>query len=164
VGRCITGHWIDFVRALVLLGCLSGTVFSAQAQTARSDTLAPRYPQYPSETPARFEPVSESFDYTRLDTMILMRDSVKLHTVIIIPKGAKAAPILLTRTPYNASRYTSIAQSSSIGSILGGGDNVTEIIIESGYIRVIQDVRGKYGSEGDYVMTGRCTDRRTPPR
>ena len=31
-----------------------------------------------------------------------MRDGVKLHTVILVPKGAKHAPILLTRTPYNA--------------------------------------------------------------
>ncbi len=34
--------------------------------------------------------------------MIPMRDGVKLHTVILVPKGAKGAPILLTRTPYNA--------------------------------------------------------------
>jgi uncharacterized protein len=34
--------------------------------------------------------------------MIPMRDGVKLHTVILVPKGAKHAPILLTRTPYSA--------------------------------------------------------------
>ena len=34
--------------------------------------------------------------------MIPMRDGVKLHTVILVPKGAKGAPILLTRTPYDA--------------------------------------------------------------
>ena len=34
--------------------------------------------------------------------MIPMRDGVKLHTVILVPKGASGAPILLTRTPYNA--------------------------------------------------------------
>ena len=33
-----------------------------------------------------------------------------------------------------------------------GYDNATEVIVEGGYIRVVQDVRGKYGSEGDYVM------------
>jgi uncharacterized protein len=106
----------------------------------------------PSETPAQFEPVTDSFDYTRRDVMIPMRDGVRLHTVILVPKGAKGAPILLTRTPYNATELTSHAQSSHLGPILSGYDNATEVIIEGGYIRVIQDVRGKYGSEGDYVM------------
>jgi putative CocE/NonD family hydrolase len=81
-----------------------------------------------------------------------MRDGVKLHTVIIVPKGAKRAPILLTRTPYNADNLTSHAQSSHLGPILKGYDNATDVIVDGGYIRVVQDVRGKYGSEGDYVM------------
>ena len=42
--------------------------------------------------------------------------------------------------------------SSHLGASLYGYDNATEVIIEGGYIRVVQDVRGKYGSEGDYVM------------
>src|SRR6266704_1128859 len=82
-----------------------------------------------------------------------MRDGVKLHTVILLPKGAQNAPILLTRTPYNATELTSHAQSAHLGPILSGYDNATEVIVEGGYIRVVQDVRGKYGSEGDYVMT-----------
>jgi hypothetical protein len=81
-----------------------------------------------------------------------MRDGVKLHTVIIVPRGAKRAPILLTRTPYSANNLTSHAQSSHLGPILAGYDNATDVIIEGGYIRAVQDVRGKYGSEGDYVM------------
>ena len=84
--------------------------------------------------------------------MIPMRDGVKLHTVILVPKGAKRAPILLTRTPYNATALTSHAESSDLGSILSGYDNATEVIVEGGYIRVVQDVRGMYGSEGEYVM------------
>ena len=84
--------------------------------------------------------------------MIPMRDGVKLHTVILVPKGAKRAPILLTRTPYDANELTSHAQSSHLGPILQGYDNAADVIVEGGYIRVIQDVRGKYGSEGDYVM------------
>ena len=81
-----------------------------------------------------------------------MRDGVKLHTVILIPRGAKNAPILLTRTPYDADALTGHAQSAHLGPILTGYDNATEVIVEGGYIRVVQDVRGKYGSEGDYVM------------
>jgi len=106
----------------------------------------------PSETPNRFEPTNDGFDHIRRDLMIPMRDGIKLHTVILIPKGAKGAPILLTRTPYNATDLTSHFQSSHLGPILTGYDNATELIVEGGYIRVIQDIRGKYGSEGDYVM------------
>ena len=90
----------------------------------------------PSETPARLQPVIDSFDYERRDVMIPMRDGVKLHTVIILPKGAKGAPILLTRTPYDATAQTSHAPSTHLAPILQGYDNATEVIVEGGYIRV----------------------------
>jgi uncharacterized protein len=106
----------------------------------------------PSETPEKFEPTNYGFDYSKRDVMIPMRDGAKLHTVIITPKGARRAPILLTRTPYNATELTSHAQSSHLGPILTGYDNATDVIVGGGYIRAVQDVRGKYGSEGDYVM------------
>ena len=107
----------------------------------------------PSEMPAHLEAITESFDYTRREVMIPMRDGTKLHTVILIPKGAKNAPILLTRTPYNATELTTHSYSSHLGPSLNGYDNALEVILEGGYIRVVQDIRGKYGSEGDYVMT-----------
>jgi putative CocE/NonD family hydrolase len=113
---------------------------------------APKYPNYPSETPAKFQPSTSGFDYARREEMIPMRDGVKLHTVILIPKGAKNAPMLMTRTPYNASELTGHAQSTHLGPVLQGYDNAVDVIVEGGYIRVVQDVRGKYGSEGDYVM------------
>jgi putative CocE/NonD family hydrolase len=112
----------------------------------------PQYPNYPSETPAKFTSVQATWDYARSEVMVPMRDGVKLHTVILVPKGAKNAPILLTRTPYDASALTNHVHSSHLGPSLYGYDNATDVIIEGGYIRVIQDVRGKYGSEGDYVM------------
>ena len=112
----------------------------------------PAYPALPSETPATFEPVTDGFDYVKRDVMIPMRDGVKLHTVVLVPKGAKGAPILLTRTPYNATDLTSHAASAHLGPILSGYDNATDVIVDGGYIRAVQDVRGKYGSEGDYVM------------
>jgi putative CocE/NonD family hydrolase len=105
-----------------------------------------------SETPQKFVPTNDDFDHVRRDVMIPMRDGAKLHTVILIPKGAKNAPILLTRTPYNATELTSHSQSSHLASILTGYDNATDVIVEGGYIRAVQDIRGKYGSEGDYVM------------
>ncbi|HEY6930170.1 MAG TPA: CocE/NonD family hydrolase, partial [Thermoanaerobaculia bacterium] len=84
--------------------------------------------------------------------MIPMRDGVKLHTVILVPKGAKRAGILLTRTPYDADALTTHSPSSHLAPNLEGYDNATDVIVEGGYIRVVQDVRGKYHSEGDYVM------------
>jgi putative CocE/NonD family hydrolase len=115
----------------------------------------PQYPNYPSETPAQLKPATSSFDYERREVMIAMRDGVKLHTVILVPKSAtklRHAPILLTRTPYSADELTTHAQSAHLGPTLYGYDNATEVIVEGGYIRVVQDVRGKYESEGDYVM------------
>ena len=126
-----------------VLTCLA--VLSLTAPRAAAQTLE-------SETPQKFTPTNEGFDYVRRDVMIPMRDGVKLHTVILVPKGAKGAPILLTRTPYNATDLTSHSESSHLGPILTGYDNATDVIVEGGYIRVVQDIRGKYGSEGDYVM------------
>ena len=124
------------------------------AAPSRAQSAPPaKYPDFPSETPSEFKAVTSSFEYEKRDVMIPMRDGVKLHTVIIIPKGAKGAPILLTRTPYDASAMTSHDESSHLSPILEGYDNPTEVIVGGGYIRVVQDVRGKYGSEGDYVMT-----------
>src|SRR5438093_953674 len=65
-----------------------------------------QYPDYPSETPDNFKPTNYGFEYDRRDVMIAMRDGVKLHTVILVPNGAKSAPILMTRTPYNATALT----------------------------------------------------------
>lgn len=110
------------------------------------------YPALPSETPAQFEVKTEAFNYARREVKIPMRDGVKLHTVVIVPKGAQSAPILLTRTPYNASALTSHNTSAHLDPILRGYDNATDVIVADGYIRVVQDVRGKHGSEGDYLM------------
>src|ERR1041384_5199549 len=104
-----------------------------------------------SETPSQFNPTNYGFNYERRTVMIPMRDGVQLHTVILIPKGARNAPILLTRTPYNADELTTHANSSDLASILTGYDNATDVIVEGGYIRVVQDIRGKYGSAGEYV-------------
>src|SRR5438046_4301723 len=136
-------------RTLALLVLMFGTLFLADLVAAQ----APPVSTLPSETPAQFTPVTDSFDYARREVMIPMRDGVKLHTVILVPKGAKNAPILLTRTPYDANDLTTHAHSSHFGRNLHGYDNALEVILEGGYIRVVQDIRGKYGSEGDYVMT-----------
>ncbi|MDQ3010388.1 MAG: CocE/NonD family hydrolase, partial [Acidobacteriota bacterium] len=141
---------MKIMRMLLVLSCV------LWAGNAFAQTAGKKYPALPSETPDKFEPVANDFAYVKRDVMIPMRDGVKLHTVVIVPKGvpkgAKGAPILLTRTPYNATELTSHAQSINLGPILSGYDNATDVIVEGGYIRAVQDVRGKYGSEGDYVM------------
>jgi putative CocE/NonD family hydrolase len=141
-----------FLRTITLPALLFASILFAGSAAAQapppssSETL-------PSEMPAQLEPVTTSFDYIRREVMIPMRDGTKLHTVILIPKGAKNAPILLTRTPYNATELTTHSYSSHLGPSLNGYDNALEVILEGGYIRVVQDIRGKYGSEGDYLMT-----------
>jgi putative CocE/NonD family hydrolase len=114
---------------------------------------APQYPALPSETPGTFVPSIYGADFDRRDVMIPMRDGVRLHTIILIPKGAKGAAMLLTRTPYKAKQMAALTPSLHLGARLWGYDNAVETIIEGGYIRVVQDIRGKYDSEGDNVMT-----------
>ena len=135
---------------LGMSGCL--IVLGSSVLCAAQDAQPPQYPSLPSEMPAKIQPATGSFDYSRSEVMIPMRDGVKLHTVILVPKGAKGAPILLTRTPYDANKLTTHIDSSHLGPSLYGYDNATDVIVDGGYIRVVQDVRGKYGSEGDYIM------------
>jgi putative CocE/NonD family hydrolase len=132
---------------VLVLATLAGTA-PAQDEARTPAT----YKDLPSEIPARFEPTHYGFDHVRRDVMIPMRDGVKLHAVILVPKGARGAPILLTRTPYDAKKLTGHAESARLGPVLNGYDNATDVIVEGGYIRAVQDVRGKHGSEGDYVV------------
>jgi putative CocE/NonD family hydrolase len=120
--------------------------------TAAAAAQAPQYPDYPSETPQQFTASTAGMDHAMREVMVPMRDGVKLRTVIMVPAGAKHAGILLTRTPYDARSLASNTHSVHLGTRLFGYDNATETILAGGYIRVIQDIRGKYGSEGDYVM------------
>src|SRR5215469_17932897 len=127
-------------------GLVGGTALAMLAGSAAAG--APTPPMKPDVPPAFSAPEAD-FDYLKRDVMIPMRDGVKLHTVIVIPKGAKGAPIVLTRTPYDASGQAAYASPHML-EVLSPPDAV---FVQRGYIRVYQDVRGKYGSEGDYVMT-----------
>jgi putative CocE/NonD family hydrolase len=92
-----------------------------------------------SDVPKNFTVRELPKAFVRREEMIPMRDGVKLKTYILLPKNAKNAGIILERTPYDAGRF------------LPGIE--ADPLFRAGYIRVYQDVRGKYGSEGDYVMT-----------
>ena len=102
------------------------------------------------DIPAKFVPPTAAQDYVKREMMIPMRDGTKLYTVIVYPKGVANAPIVLTRTPYNAKGRANRSDSASILATLPLAD---EMFVKAGYIRVYQDIRGKYGSEGEYVVT-----------
>jgi putative CocE/NonD family hydrolase len=130
------------VSLCAMFTCVNG----AMAQTP------PKYPELPSETPEKFTAPAGVLDHQVREVMVPMRDGVKLRTVILVPNGAKRAAMLLTRTPYDARNLSTNSHSAHLASRLWGYDNAVETIVDGGYIRVIQDIRGKYGSEGDYVM------------
>ncbi|MGZ6015315.1 MAG: CocE/NonD family hydrolase [Phenylobacterium sp.] len=127
--------------ALALAATL--TLFTAPAM-AQTPPTAP-------DTPAdRFDFPTASNDWVKRTVMIPMRDGVKLYTVIVLPKAAHDAPILLTRTPYNARKRAERTVSPHIDASLAQLD---EPFVADGYIRVYQDIRGKWNSEGDYIAT-----------
>src|SRR6476620_8780797 len=79
--------------------------------------------------------------FDKSDRMIPMRDGVKLHTVVFTPKDQhRALPILFVRTPYGVPAD----ERSATGSY--------EFLIEDGYILAFQDIRGRFKSEGVFVM------------
>jgi len=133
---------MTFRRSILLA---AGAALLAMASLAAQQT-----PPLTPDIPSKFDAPAGSYDYVKRDVMIPMRDGVKLHTVIVVPKDARNAPILLTRTPYNASARAQRNRSPHVVAALPLFD---ELFAADRYIRVYQDVRGKYGSEGEYVMT-----------
>jgi predicted acyl esterase len=138
---------IGNVRPGIVLAALAAVGGAAVSSAQTASPPPPQYPSYPSETPATLRPATEGFDHDRREVMIPMRDGVKLHTVILVPKGAHGAPILLTRTPLQRERaHEPRPQRPPRAPSLSGYDNATDVIVEGGYIRVVQDIRGKYDS------------------
>jgi uncharacterized protein len=94
-------------------------------------------------------PPRVSFDSS--DVMIPMRDGVKLHTTIFVPKGSTSdLPLILTRTPYGIYRY---------GRALS---TFYRDLADDGYIFVFQDIRGRFGSEGRFQELRDPRDKRDP--
>ncbi len=123
-----------------LLFILSGGAVRAQNHT-------PLDPELLAETLAEDD---RNTDYDRREEMIPMRDGVHLFTIILIPRTNDPMPIMLTRTPYGASKRTPPEKGPRLKDALPVGD---DMFAEANYIRVFQDVRGKYRSEGHYQMT-----------
>ncbi|MBS0421401.1 MAG: CocE/NonD family hydrolase [Proteobacteria bacterium] len=129
------------MRKLILVALAFGTCVAVAAEL-------------PTEIPANFQLQTASFDYSKQSVMVPMRDGVKLRTVIWTPKNASGPmPIVVTRTPYDAENRSAwghrpVSPTGAVAIPLPDAP-----LISNGYIRVYQDVRGKYGSEGSYVMT-----------
>jgi uncharacterized protein len=93
-------------------------------------------------------------DYTRSEAMIPMRDGAKLHVVILRPAGSEnegaALPFLLERTPYGTDNNSSNSVNVSKPELAA-----------SGYIFVYGDIRGRYESEGKFVMNRPVVEHKT---
>jgi uncharacterized protein len=84
-------------------------------------------------------------NYTKKEIMIPMRDGKKLFTSVYLPKdNSESHPILMTRTPYSCSPYGE-------QNFRAFWANHYKQYLRRNYIMVIQDVRGRYMSEGDFV-------------
>jgi uncharacterized protein len=129
----------------VFFASLAPLSFLAQSGLAQTGDMV----QTGSDVPTKWQKPETDYDYVKRDVMIPMRDGVKLHTVIIVPKGAHDLPMLLERTPYDANFFSS-HDSPHLRDTLWSANREW---VDDGYIFVYQDIRGKYGSEGPYVMT-----------
>lgn len=103
-----------------------------------------------SDIPADFAPSEDMKDFTIREVSIPMRDGVKLHTNLVIPRGVKNAPIIFSRTPYSADRSIGGQASNRLSMALPA---TYAELAAAGYIIAVQDVRGRFRSEGDYVIT-----------
>lgn len=87
--------------------------------------------------------------YQLTEAMVPMRDGVKLYTRILAPRVVDAPlPLLLVRTPYGIDFQTPQSVAAGWTFMAGGPEQVSR----RGYIHVFQDVRGKFRSEGEFVM------------
>ena len=92
-------------------------------------------------TSARTQPPDPGDRFTVTDVMIPMRDRVRLHTKIFTPKDQREPlPFIMKRTPYGIER--------SAGNFVA----YMKALADEGYLFVFQDIRGKFGSEGTFVM------------
>jgi len=91
------------------------------------------------------EPFNIKANYSKMEYMIPMRDGVKLYTQVYVPKDESLKyPFLLFRTPYSVDYY----ETDNYRRVLGPNNDYAK----EGFIFVYQDVRGKFKSEGDFVV------------
>jgi putative CocE/NonD family hydrolase len=127
------------------ISLLAAAAFAAAAMSQSPSPVTPMTP----DVLDKYEQVLPSADFIRREAMIPMRDGVKLYTSIVMKKGAANAPILLSRSPYDAHHSTHRVASQRIGDIL---EVMDAEFVDDGYIRVYQDIRGLHRSEGQWVL------------
>src|SRR5437660_12130309 len=98
-------------RSMLLANTIAGLLLTARA-AAQTASQQPPPPTLPSETPARFRVSQDTWDHARRDVISPMRDGARLHTVVLVTKCAKNAPIHLPHTPYSATWRPSHAAAS----------------------------------------------------
>ncbi len=147
--------WVPaaFLAAAVLAVPAAGTAQtpppSPRPSSGPSPTRLDDLPPPQGDIPQHWAAPRTEYDYDRREVMIPMRDGVKLHTVIVVPHGAHGLPMLLERTPYDATVFVK----KEIPHLRDAAWSADRAWVDDGYILVFQDVRGKYGSEGAYTMT-----------
>ena len=144
--------------ALATLAFASTAIASADVQPAVRpggdipQAFHPTVPPIPKggDIPSQFNAPRGEFQYIRREVRIPMRDGAKLYAVLIIPKGAGKFPIMLDRTPYSADKSTERGGFGPLPENILSPLNAE--LVRAGYIVAVEDVRGKYKSDGDYVM------------
>jgi putative CocE/NonD family hydrolase len=124
----------------------AGLAFGATAALPQNP---PRVTPMTPDVIEKYEQTLASADFIRREAMIPMRDGIKLYTSIVMKKGTANAPILLSRSPYDAHHSTHRVDSQRIVDIL---EVMDAEFAEDGYIRVYQDIRGLHKSEGAWVL------------
>jgi len=120
-------QWASIVAALF---CTIGT---SQAQTLRAHRAAVAIVTARTATDSSFD---------KMEVQVPMRDGVHLHTIIYAPRGATGdLPILMSRTPYGIDGMGEALSSQSLADF-----------VSEGYIFVFQDIRGRFKSEGQFIM------------
>ncbi|MGH9494973.1 MAG: CocE/NonD family hydrolase, partial [Candidatus Sulfotelmatobacter sp.] len=89
--------------------------------------------QYTDDLNEKFQLPAADRDYTKREVMVPMRDGVKLFTVIWVPKGAHDAPMVLTRTPYDAAHHVGAPDASHLIDALPLAE---KNFVKAGYIRI----------------------------
>ena len=137
---------MGMIRQTPLLAALAlSTAMLPAIALAETTPVTPMTP----DVVDKYEPDLPQADYIRRDLMVPMRDGTKLYTVLVMKKGVKNAPIVLWRSPYDAHGDVTRSHSVRLVDLIPAMDAP---LVEDGYIRVYQDIRGLHRSEGQFVM------------
>jgi putative CocE/NonD family hydrolase len=106
----------------------------------------------PADAPPRFTLPAPKYPVTlERSVMVPMRDGVRLSTDVYVPQGAgEKLPAVLVRTPYNKKTWRQDVLTYTFPSVL----YPARLFASQGYVVVVQDVRGKFESEGEYIFAG----------